>query len=139
MDTRQKLQKVKAFLGRQDFVRAAYLFGSHAEGRSGPLSDMDFAVFLDGSLGKKEMREKRLFLVNSFSGLLGTDNFDLVVMNGARLLMNFNIIKNGIVLKSGSERASIEAHIMCDYLDRKYYDDMHARLTLERIGKVGIL
>lgn len=37
--------KVLARLGE---VRAAYVFGSHAEGTAGPWSDIDVAVFMDG-------------------------------------------------------------------------------------------
>ena len=135
----KKLGKVKAFLGRQDSVRAAYLFGSMAEGREGPLSDIDFAVLLDSKLGGKDMRKKKMLLINKISSIMGTDNFDLVVMNEARLLMNYNIIKNGEVLKSTNDRILMEARLMCDYLDRKYYEDLHARITIERISEKGIL
>jgi predicted nucleotidyltransferase len=139
MKAEEGLKKVKAFLGKQDFVRVAYIFGSYAEGRQGPLSDLDFAVLLDNSLSKSEISKKKMFLINGISSVLRNDNFDLVIMNDARLLMRYNIIKQGKVLKSGRERIPMEARIMCDYLDRKYYEDMHANLTLERISREGIL
>lgn len=135
----KNLDRLKTFLGKQEFVRAAYLFGSVAEGREGPLSDIDFAVFLDQNLSKGDIRKKKMFLINKMASILRSDNFDLVIMNEAKLLLNFNVIKHGKVLKSSRDRMMMEAHIMCDYLDRKYYDDLHASLTLERISRKGIL
>jgi predicted nucleotidyltransferase len=139
MDISKNLENLKAFLGRQDFVRVAYIFGSFAEGRQGPLSDMDFAVLLDKSLNRKEMARKKMILLNGISSIMHTDNFDIVIMNEASTLMNFNIINQGKVLKAGRERVPLEMHVMSDYLDRKYYEDLNASITLERISREGIL
>jgi len=139
MEMKKRLEEVKKFLGKQDFVRVAYIFGSVAEGRQGPLSDFDFAVFLEENLSKRDIRDKKMFLINGISSIMRSDNFDLVIMNEASLLMKNNIIKHGKVLKSDRSRMAFEARIMCDYLDRKYYEDMHANITLERISRKGIL
>lgn len=44
--TNRSIEAIKVFaaLGR---VRAAYLFGSHVEGKPGPWSDIDIAIFAD--------------------------------------------------------------------------------------------
>ena len=139
MDASGNLEKLKAFFGRQDFVRVAYIFGSFAEGRQGPLSDMDFAVLLDKKLSRKEITRRKMLLVNEISSIMRTDNFDIVVMNEASILMNFNIISKGKALKAGRERVPLEMRIMSGYLDRKYYDDLNASITLEKISREGIL
>ncbi len=69
------------FFRSQEYVELAYLFGSHAKGKSGPLSDIDVGVYLSRKLDKKERFEKRLELISVLSTLLQTSNLDLVVMN----------------------------------------------------------
>jgi len=133
------VKKLESVFDRHDFVRVAYLFGSAAQGKAGPLSDVDVGVFMDKRLDKKKMNRKKLMLVNEISDALNTDNFDLVVMNDAPLLLNYNIIKNGRVLKPGKERVQLETSLMSRYLDRKFYDDMYIRLSLDRISKEGLL
>lgn len=44
---RRALAAAKA-LGREGVVRAAYVFGSHVDGRPGRWSDIDLAAFMDG-------------------------------------------------------------------------------------------
>lgn len=135
----KRVEKLRNFLNRQAFVSVAYIFGSLAQGRGGPLSDIDIAVFMDKKLSKKERSKKEIFLINEISSILNTDNFDLVVMNDAPLLLNYNIIKTGKILKSGKERVALETKLMSDYLDRKFYDEMYTRLSLNRTAKEGIL
>lgn len=133
------LRETGRFLKRQGFVRLAYVFGSRAEGRAGPLSDTDIAVLFKEGMGRKEMSAKKLQLINRISSMLKTDNFDLVVMNDAPLSMRSNIIKHGVLLKDGGERVTFETRTMSDYLDRKYYDDMYAEMSVKRIAKEGIM
>ncbi|MFQ6128734.1 MAG: nucleotidyltransferase domain-containing protein [Thermoplasmata archaeon] len=132
---------LKDLLREDDSIEVAYLFGSVARGRSGPLSDIDVAVFLKDSLGRRERHEKRLSLVNEISSALKTDEINVVIMNDSPLLLNFNIIRDGKVLKSKEEsrRVLLETRIMSSYLDRKFYDDMHVREGMKRIAEKGIL
>lgn len=139
MKVSETVRGLKRLLRGEREVVAGYLFGSLAEGRQGPLSDVDVAVFLRGDLTRKERSELKLSLINDVSSLLGTDNFDLVVMNGAPLLLRYNIIKTGIPLKGGVARQRLEFLILRDYLDRKYYDDLYDREFLAAVAKKGIL
>lgn len=58
-------------------VKLAYFFGSMAKGKGGPLSDYDFAVFLEEKDFKKRF-EIRLDLLNKLSRQLQTDNIDFL-------------------------------------------------------------
>jgi predicted nucleotidyltransferase len=49
-------------MGRSAPLRAAYLFGSHADGRADEWSDIDVAVFLDGVESWDVARETQLIL-----------------------------------------------------------------------------
>ena len=80
------INEVKAFIEGQERVRVAYLFGSYAKGKVGPLSDVNIAVLLDG-LDKQESFDLRLRLINGISSILKTDKLDVVVMNNAPLFL----------------------------------------------------
>jgi hypothetical protein len=135
----ERVKKLEGFMKKQRIVSTAYIFGSVAEGRAGPLSDIDIAVCLKGRPKGKVLSGIRLALINGISSVLGTDRFDLVVMDEAPLLMKYNIIKSGLLLKRGAEMPEREARIVLDYLDRKYYEDLYASIVTERVSRGGIL
>jgi len=128
------------FLSKQEHVKLAYLFGSVAEGNAGKLSDIDLAVFLDESLSKPERFSLQLKLMSELTSILKTDKVDLTVMNNAPLLLNYNIIKHGKIMKEDIEtKIKVESRILSDYLDMKYYIDRHTKLAIKRIARRGLL
>jgi len=136
-----EIEEVKVFIKGQERVRVAYLFGSYAKGKAGPLSDFDIAVLLDGCLGERESFDLRLRLINGISSILKTDKLDVVVMNEAPLLLNYNILREGRILDSKDEleRVMFETHILSRYLDRRYYDERYVKMGIKRIAEKGIL
>lgn len=136
-----EIDELRAFMESREHVRVAYLFGSYARGETGPLSDFDIAVLLDGLLDKKETFDLRLRLINDISSILKTNKFDLVVMNNAPLSLNYNIISDGKILNSKDEtlRVTFETQILSRYLDRRYYDERHVEMGIKRIAEKGIL
>jgi len=132
------IEKLKKFLRTQRAVKLAYLFGSLITERWGKLSDIDIAVLFDEQLNKKERFQLELELIGKLSSLLKTNKIDLVVMNEASVLMNYNIIK-GIPL-TGEEfvRIKTESIIVSRYLDRKPHIKKYAMETINRIAKQGL-
>ncbi len=121
-----------------DSVNFAYLFGSTVRGDANKLSDVDIAVMLDESLSKKDMLNEELNLISELTRVLKSDKIDLVVLNDAPLLLKFNIIKNGHVLKSDeTKRIAFETGVMSRYLDEQYYIKRHNDMTLQRIARSG--
>jgi len=139
MDRQDVIAKLKRLMARHGFVSHAYLFGSVAEGRAGPLSDIDIAVSFKPGMGKREAARRKLSLINAISSLLKTDNFDLVLMGGAKLSLKHSIIKGGILLKDSPLRPAEEAETMCMYLDMKHYNDLYDSSLVERVAARGIL
>ena len=121
-------------------MKLAYLFGSLAIGKTGKLSDIDIAVLLDDELTPKQRLEIEMELISRISKLLKTEKIELVVMNEAPLLLKYNIIKSGIVLKSADEALRIrkEAEIISRYLDRKHSEERRAKETIRRIARQGL-
>ena len=132
-------EKIKEFLGREMRVELAYLFGSAARGELGELSDVDVAIYLDESLPSEEGFKLQLRLMGELASALQTNKVDLVVMNDAPLLLNYNIIKHGKLVKSdGRTKVRVEASILSRYLDMKYFIDRHTKLGIERMAKKGL-
>jgi predicted nucleotidyltransferase len=125
-------KRVAEFLSTQKHVKLAYLFGSVAEGKEGKRSDVDLAVFLDDSLSKPEEFNLQLKLISELTSILKTDRIDLNVINNAPLLLRYNILKHGKILKGDKEtKIKVESGILSDYLDMKYYIDRHTNLAIK--------
>jgi predicted nucleotidyltransferase len=52
------ISRLTEFFKSQECVELAYLFGSHAKGEPGPLSDIDIGVYLSRKLDKKKGSKK---------------------------------------------------------------------------------
>jgi predicted nucleotidyltransferase len=96
MDVMDVLREV--LCRHRDTVLFAYLFGSLAEGRGGPLSDVDVAAFLTGEAASG-CWDARLALQADFCRALGRNDVDVLILNEARNLMLLDeIIRRGVVL-----------------------------------------
>ena len=100
-------------------VVAAYLFGSQARGDPGPLSDVDSAVWLDEDPEPDRCLSRQLALSAQAALLLGTDEVELVVLNGAPPLLAQRVIRDGEVLaeRSALARVRLETEAIIRYLD----------------------
>jgi len=139
MQRKEMIEKLAGYFNKQAEIKMAYLFGSMAKGRAGRLSDVDIAIFIDERLERNKRNDLQLKILSDLIALLNTDKIDIVVMNELPILMKYNIIKNGIILKDDEERAKIEAKILSEYLDRKYYIDRHTKIALKRIAEKGLI
>ncbi|MCK4509625.1 MAG: nucleotidyltransferase domain-containing protein, partial [Desulfuromonadales bacterium] len=119
------------FFAEQPGVKFAYLFGSEASGATGPLSDLDLAVCLDGRLN---LFKEHLRLSEALAKALKSEQFDLVVLNSATLVLKHEVIKNGIVLKEDrSRRILFETQVLQEYLDTSYLRNVHYQYMRQQI------
>lgn len=138
LNLQQLEQKLRDFLSGVGSVKLAYLFGSTARGESNCLSDIDIAVLFDNALLRKEAFDPQVELISELTCLLKTDNVDLVVLNDSPLLLTYNIIREGIILKSDEPlRVKFETKMMSRYLDERYHIERHAKESLKRISESG--
>lgn len=130
-DQHQVTAAVTDFFARQPVVKYAYLFGSLAAGTTGPLSDVDLAVSLDGRV---DAFTTRLKLSEALAKELKSEGFDLVVLNDAPLVLKYEVIKNGIVLKEDRpRRVMFETAVLQEYLDTAYLRRVHYQTMQEQI------
>ena len=126
------------YFSNKDNIILAYLFGSTVRGDTGRLSDVDISILVDEKISKKDRFDLELKLISEISTLIKKNKIDLVVLNEAPLLLAYNIIKNGIILKSSeTERVNFETKILSMYMDEKYYIKRHTEETLKRIAGAG--
>lgn len=118
----------------------AYIFGSHAKGKSTLLSDIDIAIFINKTITKSERFDIRLRLTNELSALVGK-RADLIVMNDIPIQLAYEVIKHGrlILCKDRDMMINTETIILSKYLDRRYYDKRRAELILEQIKRRGLV
>ncbi len=100
-------------------VVAAMLIGSQARGTTGPLSDVDIAVWHDPDLDSRGRFDLQLSLVSDAGCALGTDEIDVVMLNHAPPLLRHHAIRDGrrLVERDHDERVRLETRAILDYLD----------------------
>ncbi len=82
-------------------VAAAYVFGSAAREEGGTPQDLDLAIFTEPSFGYENLHE----LNGTITHALRSDRVDIVWMNKADPILNFEIIKTGrLLFHRGAER-----------------------------------
>lgn len=101
------------------------LFGSLARGQVGPLSDVDIAVLFEHDISQSRLAELENELYKIISGIIGTDELDLVTMNQAPLRIRYNILhERKILLCNDSEVfADFYFNTVREYLDFKPFMD----------------
>ncbi len=108
-------------------VRFGYVFGSYASGDTGPLSDLDIAVYLDYELGARQQEE----LIGEIRAdiekqLAMPDKVDLVLLNQELPpALERSIVYDGQLIynKDDTARAYFESDAICRWLDWKPHHD----------------
>lgn len=102
-------------------VKLVYFFGSKARGDDGPLSDYDFALFVD-ERDVKKLYKLKFTIASKLSRLLKTDNVDVVLLNTTKSPeLKYHIITEGkLVFERDPYRVLIEPRILNEYFDFHY-------------------
>ncbi|HEX9722338.1 MAG TPA: nucleotidyltransferase domain-containing protein, partial [Candidatus Paceibacterota bacterium] len=102
-------------------VKLGYVFGSQTTGKTGPLSDYDFAVYLEEKEAQKRF-DLRLRLMSALAKELGTDKVDVLVLNDIKSPeIKYSIIKEGILLYD-QEPYKV---LLLPRILNEYFDFMH--------------
>lgn len=117
---KKKLEKILAIFKSYSEIRLVYFFGSKANNNDGPLSDYDFAIYLDEK-NKNRISEIKLELLSKLNKELKTDRIDLVILNTAESPeLKYNIIKEGkLIFEKEPFKILVEPKILNEYFDFK--------------------
>ena len=113
-------------------VLVAYLFGSHAVGRTGPMSDRDIAVLLEPGLTRPEHGRWQVELIGRLMDAYHSDAIDLVVLNDAPPLLRFEVIRVRHVLynRDDEARVAFEVRTMQEWFD---WEPRYKRMVRARL------
>ena len=125
-----QLKQLRQIFSSSPEVKLGYFFGSRARGDSGPLSDYDFAVYIDDRDPKTKMQIK-LDLLEKLSLLLKTDKIDLVILDHlAGPELQYEIIREGkLIYEVEPYKIIVEPRIMNLYFD---FHDLLVRHNLTK-------
>ena len=140
-DLRPLLQNLADMAVQESDVLALYLFGSYASGRPGPLSDVDLAVLFEPSVPRERYDERRIALFSRAAAVLRTDEIDIVVLNAAPPLIQYQVLRHGVLLyeKDPALRARFAALAIRRYLDFEPTLDRCQKASLAKIKEKGLL
>ncbi|MGQ9665576.1 MAG: type VII toxin-antitoxin system MntA family adenylyltransferase antitoxin, partial [bacterium] len=99
-------------------LKLVYLFGSMATGSEGPLSDYDFAIYLD-TKDKTRIYEIKADMIVRIGKLLKTDSIDVVILNLTdNPVLRYMIIKEGrLIYEKEPFKVILEPIILNEYFD----------------------
>ena len=114
------LKKLQAIFRSYPQIKLVYFFGSRAQEKEGPLSDYDFAFYLDEK-DKKKISEIQFELMDKISRILKTDKIDVVMLNLVESPeLKYNIIKEGkLIYEKPPFKVLIEPKILQEFFDFK--------------------
>jgi len=122
-------------------VVLAYLFGSQAEGRAGPLSDLDFAVLFGPDVPREAWADRQIKLMGKLMDLFARDDVDLVVLNRATPVMAHQVAVRGRVLYEAQKgtRARFQVSALHRYEDTRHLRRIQTQSLLERVEQYRYL
>ena len=117
------INKIKRVLKKHP-VEMAFLFGSHARGKAGKLSDIDIAVLYKGKVDY-DKSENQLF--HDLAIALKTDNIDLVNIEETSPLLAHRAVIKGIPLLEHDRHREAQ---LCVGVLREYENTRYLRQVL---------
>jgi hypothetical protein len=127
-------------VSRRRDIQAAYIFGSVAQGRARPDSDIDIAVLLGRRLPDARALRYRLKVAGELGAALRRNDVQLVILNDAPPLLAHRVLSRGVLVFERSRAARVRFHVqtasryadmvptMERYVDRLKQDVREGRL-----------
>lgn len=114
----KKIKQLDAIFRLYPKIKLVYLFGSSVDGSMGPLSDIDFAFYVDEKDTKK-IYDIKFGLMDKLSRELGTDKIDIVMLNTAKAPeLKYSVISEGkLIYEKEPYKILVEPKILSEYFD----------------------
>ena len=108
-------------------IKLVYLFGSQATKKATPLSDFDFALYLDPNINIQREKEIILKLISEISLIINNNNIDIVSLNRSpSSLLKFNVLKEGrLIYQKPPYKILVEPTIYNEYFDFQTFTQSH--------------
>lgn len=131
-----QIPKIPVRLLQKYKVKALYLFGSQAQGKTHGKSDTDIAVRFAHKISLKDM----LSLSHELSPYFSAE-VDIVDLHDAPLPLQFRIFRERKILyaQNPMEEATRRSLALTMYFDYKYYYDRFTKFEIDRIVHHGLV
>jgi predicted nucleotidyltransferase len=124
---------LKEVLEEDENILFAYLYGSYVHKLQNLESDIDVAVYLTRADMDEYVRKEK-GLTDKLITILHTDKIDLRIINMAPFLLQYQIIKEGILIfvRNLSEKVDFETRVMNRFFELKpYLEEYKQMLSLK--------
>lgn len=113
--------KLKEYFADKEEVIAVYLFGSYAEGKMYPQSDIDIGILFDET-SRHHMNKKRNTYMKELSRILRKDIHPTILNSASEGLMKQIFLKGRCVLINNSKKLSyFKMHTLAKIADFAFY------------------
>ncbi|MCL5987276.1 MAG: nucleotidyltransferase domain-containing protein [Actinobacteria bacterium] len=138
MNKYEIITRSRKFLEPDEDILFALLFGSKITGRAGPLSDIDFAIYLkhrpfdnDQKLQFEKKLEILTRLIKEFGDHYG-DNVDLLILNNNYSPVVYNVLNTGIAIfiRNNEDLIEFRLDFLRKFMDFEYFRKTHYSCTL---------
>ena len=102
---------VARVVARHPDIQAAYIFGSVAQGRARPDSDIDVAVLLGRRLPDARALRYRLTLAGELGAALRRNDVQLVILNDAPPLLAQRVLSRGVLVFQRSRAVRVRFQV----------------------------
>ena len=121
MLTKKQINSLNKIFKAYPKIKLVYLFGSRANAKIGPLSDYDFAVYLDEK-DKNKRGELKMELIGRIMMILKTNEIDLCILNDIDSPeFKYRIINEGILIFEREPfKLLVEPYILNEFFDFRY-------------------
>lgn len=129
-----------SYLSTSKDILAVYLYGSYAEHVARKDSDLDLAVILNPNSTKVDDYSKRRIQIATALDTLIDREIDLVIFNQVALLLQFLIVKNGLIIYDADPdlRAKIEMKMLSFYYDQERFYSFQYQNLIKNIKTGGL-
>lgn len=121
--------KLRCIFSRYTEIRAVYLFGSKAEGKERPDSDLDLGIFTDENIPSS----LKLEILKDLTAE-GFDNVDLVLLTKADPVVRYEAVRLNKLLYSTEDfdRGTTYSNVVRTYLDLLPYLEVQREAYKQR-------
>ena len=117
-------------------VVLAYLYGSQARGKAGPLSDVDIAVLFGPDVPENERFNRLLHITGELGSVLHRNDVNVLDLAGASPLLRHRVYYDGRLLYCTDDaiRVRFQTQALRDYVDTEPLRKIKRRYVLQHFG-----